>query len=137
MKMISGVGDRKYQLYGEIFINEILEYGESKNRAAKQSSQSFYETYEFYKQGYSVEEIAQVRRIDPVTIYSHLASLYEKGADIDLLAYLKASDLERIQNAIRDLGFVSAKDLYIYMNEEMPYYKVRLGTSYLKMMAQA
>ena len=77
-----------------------------------------------------------MRRIDPVTIYSHLASLYEKGADVDLLAFLKASDLERIQNAIRDLGFVSAKDLYLYMDEEVPYYKVRLGISYFKMLVE-
>jgi len=137
MKMISGVGERKYQLYGEIFINEILEYGQRKNQEAKKSSQSFYETYEYYKQGYSVEEIAQVRRINPVTIYSHLASLYEKGADVDILAFLTGSELERIQNAVRELGLVNTKDLYLHMNEEVAYYKIRLGTSYLKMLVGA
>lgn len=30
MKMISGVGERKYQLYGEFFINEILEFEQKK-----------------------------------------------------------------------------------------------------------
>jgi len=136
MKMISGVGERKYQLYGEIFINEILEFEQKKNQEAKKSSHSFYETYEYYKQGYSVDEIAQVRRINPVTIYSHLASLYEKGADIDILSFLHANELERIQNAARELGHLNTKELYVHMNEEVPYYKIRLGSSYLKMLAE-
>jgi len=136
MKMISGVGERKYQLYGEFFINEILEFEQSKNQVAKKSSQSFYETYEFYKQGYSVDEIAQIRKINIVTIYSHLASLYEKGADVDILSFLHANELESIQNAVRELGHLNTKELYVYMNEEFPYYKIRLATSYLKMSAE-
>ena len=136
MKMISGVGERKYQLYGEIFINEILEFEQKKNQEAKKSSHSFYETYEYYKQGYSVDEIAQIRRINPVTIYSHLASLYEKGADVDILSFLHANELERIQNAARELGHLNTKELYVHMNEEVPYYKIRLGSSYLKMLAE-
>ncbi|MCZ4694227.1 DNA helicase RecQ [Ancylomarina euxinus] len=137
MKMISGVGERKYQLYGELFINEILEFEQKKNQVAKNSSQSFYETYEFYKQGYSVDEIAQIRRINPVTIYSHLASLYEKGADVDILSFLHANDLERTENAVRELGHLNTKELYVHMNEEIPYYKIRLATSYLKMFVEA
>jgi len=136
MKMISGVGERKYQLYGEFFINEILEFEQNKNQEAKKSSQSFYETYEFYKQGYSVDEIAQIRRINPVTIYSHLASLYEKGADIDILSFLKAEELKRTENAVRELGHMNTKELFIHMNEEIPYYKIRLATSYFKMFAE-
>ncbi len=137
MKMISGVGERKYQLYGELFINEILEFEQKKNQEAKKSSQSFYETYEYYKQGYSVDEIAQIRRINPVTIYSHLASLYEKGADIDILSFLHASELERIESAVRQLGHLNTKALYLHMNEEIAYYKIRLATSYLKIFAEA
>ena len=137
MKMISGVGERKYQLYGELFINEILEFEQKKNQTAKNSSQSFYETYEFYKQGYSVDEIAQIRHINPITIYSHLASLYEKGADVDILSFLHANELERTQNAVRELGHLNTKELYVHMNEEIPYYKIRLATSYLKMFAEA
>ncbi len=137
MRLISGVGERKYQLYGELFMNEILEFEQARNQEAKKSSQSFYETYEFYKQGYSVDEIAQLKRINPVTIYSHLASLYEKGADIDILSFLNAEELERIENAVRELGHLTAKELYVYMNEELPYYKIRLATSYLKMFTEA
>jgi len=136
MKMISGVGERKYQLYGEFFINEILEFEQQKNQKAKKSSQSFYETYEFYKQGYSVDEIAQIRRINPVTIYSHLASLYEKGADVDILSFLNANELERTENAVRELGHLNTKELYVHMNEELPYYKIRLATSYIKMLVE-
>jgi ATP-dependent DNA helicase RecQ len=133
MKLISGVGVRKYQLYGELFINEILDFEQTRNRQAKKSGESFYQTYEFYKQGFSVEEIAHIRKMNPITVYSHLASLFEKGADIDLTEFFTSSELEQIQNAFQSLNNTNnIKELYLYMNEEVEYYKIRLAISYLK-----
>lgn len=133
MKLISGVGVRKYQLYGELFINEILDFEQTRNRQAKKSGESFYQTYEFYKQGFSVEEIAHIRKMNPITVYSHLASLFEKGADIDLTEFFTSSELEQIQNAFQSLNYTNnIKELYLYMNEEVEYYKIRLAISYLK-----
>ncbi|MGQ1908316.1 DNA helicase RecQ [Marinifilum sp. RC60d5] len=136
MKLISGVGVRKYQLYGALFINEILGYVQAKNKEAKKSGESFYKTYEYYKQGFSVNEIANIRKINPVTIYSHLASLYEKGADVDLSEFFNSSELEQIENAYRSLNKTeNIKELYLYMNEEVEYYKIRLVISYLKVVS--
>jgi ATP-dependent DNA helicase RecQ len=138
MKLISGVGVRKYQLYGDLFINEILEFTSKKNQEAKKSGESFYQTYEYYKQGFSVEEIASIRKINQVTIYSHLASLYEKGADIDLTDYLNPTELEQIENAYHSLNeTTNVKDLYLFMKEEVEYYKIRLGLSYLKVLSSS
>lgn len=136
MKMISGVGVRKYQLYGELFINEILEYRQTMNQEVRKSKESFYQTYEYYKQGFSVDEIASIRKMHPVTIYSHLASLFEKGADVDVLEFINPSELEQIGDAFQSLnGSSNLKDLYLYMNEEVEYYKIRLGISYLKVLS--
>lgn len=136
MKMISGVGVRKYELYGDLFINEIIQFGNKKNKEAKKSGESFYQTYEYYKQGFSVEEIASIRKINPVTIYSHLASLYEKGADIDLTEYLNPSEIEQIESAYYSLNKTSSvKDLHLFLKEDIEYYKVRLGISYLKVLS--
>jgi len=136
MKLVSGVGVRKYQLYGELFINEILEFAQAKNKEAKKSGESFYKTYEYYKQGFSVDEIASIRKANPVTIYSHLASLYEKGADVDLSEFFSSSELDQIDNAFRSLNYSeNIKELYLYMNEEIEYYKIRLAISYLKVVS--
>lgn len=138
MKMISGVGVRKYQLYGDLFINEIIQFGNKKNTEAKKSGESFYQTYEYYKQGFSVEEIASIRKINPVTIYSHLASLYEKGADVDLTEYLNPSEIEQIEDAYFTLNKTSnIKDIQLFLKEEMEYYKIRLGLSYLKVLSSS
>lgn len=138
MKMISGVGVRKYELYGDIFINEIIQFSDNKNKEAKKSGESFYQTYEYYKQGFSVEEIASIRKINPVTIYSHLASLYEKGADVDLTEYLNPSEIEQIEGAYYSLNKTSnVKDLHLFLKEEIEYYKVRLGMSYLKVLSSS
>ncbi|WP_421918489.1 DNA helicase RecQ [Marinifilum sp.] len=133
MKMISGVGVRKYQLYGDLFINEILSFQQTKNREAQKSGESFYKTYEYYKQGFSVDEIASIRKVNPVTIYSHLASLYEKGADVDLCEFFSTKELEQIENAFRSLNYSdNIKELYMFMGEEIEYHKIRLAISYLK-----
>ncbi|MFA8437102.1 MAG: DNA helicase RecQ [Marinifilaceae bacterium] len=134
MKMISGVGVRKYQLYGDLFINEIMEFSQRNKKKTKQAVDSFYQTYEFYKQGYSVEEISSIRKLNPITVYSHLASLYEKGADVDLLEFLTSDDLSQVESAVARYGMnCNLKDLYLHMNEEVEYHKIRLGLSYLKM----
>lgn len=138
MKLISGVGVRKYQLYGDLFINEIVEFGQAKNKEAKKSGESFYQTYEYYKQGFSVEEIASIRKINPITVFSHLASLYEKGADVDLSEHITSRELEQIENAYQSLNeSTNVKNLYLHMNEDMEYYKIRLALSYFKVLSSS
>lgn len=133
MKLVSGVGEKKYQMFGKLFINEILQFKDKKKQQSRKSAESFYKTYEYYKQGYSVEEISSVRKMNPITIYSHLASLYEKGADVDVTVFFTTTELERIRNAYQSLNHTNnIKDLYLYMDEEIEYYKIRLAVSYLK-----
>jgi len=134
MMLISGVGERKYQLYGDLFINEIINYRDNKNQEAKKTSKSFYETYEFYKQGFSIEEIASIKKINILTVYSHLSSLYEKGADINIYEYVTSEEIEMVRNTrIKYQETNNLKDLYIYLNEELDYYKIRLALSHIKL----
>lgn len=135
MLQISGVGDRKYNQYGEQFINEILEYVQQEKKVAKQTGDSFMKTYEYYRQGFSVEEIASIRKMHEVTIYSHLASLYEKGASVDITAYYTTTDFEQTEQMYRQLNFTdNIKQIYDAMSGMVEYYKVRLIVSYLKML---
>ncbi len=133
MLQISGVGDRKYEQYGEQFINEILDYVQQENRAAKQTGDSFMQTYEYFRQGFSVDEIASIRKMHAVTIYSHLASLYEKGAPIDITEFYSVTDYEQTEQMYRQLNFTdNVKQIYDAMGGMVDYYKVRLIVSYLK-----
>lgn len=129
---ISGVGERKLQLYGNFFMDKIIEYIKTKlAEGEKLQGSTYILTYELYKQGLSIEQIAEQRSLNPITIYSHLAYLYEKGEPIDLFQYFTQEEYERIEIAILAMKPpFQMKDIFDYLNEEIPYYKIRLGFSY-------
>ena len=84
-----------------------------------------------YKQGLSIEAIAEKRGLNPVTIYSHIAYLYEKGEPIDLFKYFTEAEYEQIAVAIEAMQPpFKMKDIFEYLNEEIPYHKIRLAFSY-------
>jgi len=129
---ISGVGERKLQLYGNIFMDKIIEYIKTKTAEGEKIQGSTYIlTYELYKQGLSIEQIAAKRSLNPVTIYSHIAYLYEKGEPIDLFQYFTQAEYEQIEVAIKAMKPpFQMKDIYEYLQEQIPYYKIRLGFSH-------
>ena len=129
---ISGVGERKLQLYGNIFMDKIIEYIKTKTAEGEKLQGSTYTlTNELYKQGLSIEAIAEKRGLNPVTIYSHIAYLYEKGEPIDLFKYFTEAEYEQIAVAIEAMQPpFKMKDIFEYLNEEIPYHKIRLAFSY-------
>jgi ATP-dependent DNA helicase RecQ len=132
MMDISGVGERKLQLYGNFFMDKIQEY--IKNKAAegeKIQGSTYFLTYNLYKQGLSVEDIAKERKLNPVTIYSHLAYLYEKGEPIDLFKYFSKEEYRSIEGAIEAMvPPFQMKDIFEYLHGKIPYFKIRLAFSY-------
>lgn len=129
---ISGVGERKLQLYGNLFMDKIIDYIKTKAAEGEKLQGSTYIlTYELYKQGLSIEEIAEKRELNPVTIYSHIAYLYEKGEPIDLFKYFTQDEYDDIEVAIEAMTPpFKMKDIYEILNEEMPYHKIRLAFAY-------
>lgn len=129
---ISGVGERKLQLYGNFFMDKIIEYIKTKTAEGEKIQGSTYIlTYELYKQGLSIQEIADKRELNPVTIYSHIAYLFEKGEPIDLFKYFSEEEYERIEEAIEAMKPpFKMKDIYEFLHEEIEYHKIRLAFSY-------
>ncbi len=129
---ISGVGERKLQLYGDLFMTKIIEYIKSQSdQGIKIQGSTYVLTYDLYKRGLTVEQIAAKRTLNPITIYSHLAYLYEKGEPIDLFKYFTQEEYDRIESAIKAMKPpFQIKDIFEYLNEEVPYHKIRLAFSY-------
>ena len=129
---ISGVGERKLQLYGNFFMDKIIEYIKQKiAEGEKLKGATYILTYDLFKQGLSVEEIAKKRALNPVTIYSHIAYLFEKGEPIDLFQYFTQSEYEQIAAAIEAMKPpFQMKDIFDYLKETIPYHKIRLAFAY-------
>lgn len=130
MMGISGVGDRKYELYGEYFLREITEYvkeqaqGGSKVKGATQLL-----TYEAYQKGYSPEQIAKQRNLNLVTVYSHLAMLYESGYQIEVTRYITKNEYAEIKRALEEIqpAANALKPVHEYFNGRFDYHKIRFA----------
>lgn len=132
MKSISGVGDRKWQLYGELFINAILEHAQEQSKEKVSSKGStFLATLKLHQQGLTPKEIAEQRELNINTINTHLAKLYEDGHAIDLFELIDQSTLEKALEAIDQQGNdVGLKAIHEALNGEVEYHHIRFALAY-------
>ena len=100
MAAITGVGNAKLERYGDEFIKEIKTYLEEnpdisiqENRVSsipsgrsgnKSKGETFEKTYDLFRQGLSIGEIAKARSLAESTITSHIEQLIMDGKDIDM-----------------------------------------------------
>ena len=129
---ISGVGEKKLKRYGNFFMDKILSYiKQQEQNGVKIQGSTHIITYDMYKQGMTVQQIADKRGLNPVTIYSHIAHLYTKGEPIDLFKFFTQEDYEQIEKAIDAIvPPFKLKDIFEYLNEEVPYFKIRLAMAH-------
>jgi len=129
---ISGVGEKKLKRYGNFFMDKILNYiKQQEQNGVKIQGSTHIITYDMYKQGMTVQQIADKRGLNPVTIYSHIAHLYTKGEPIDLFKFFTQEDYLQIEKAIDAMTPpFKLKDVFEYLKEEVPYFKIRLSMAH-------
>jgi ATP-dependent DNA helicase RecQ len=120
---ISGVGGRKLQEFGAVFLREIAAHLQANPRqmfaddAFVESAallprrsgltDTVRETLHFLRQGQAVSDIARVRGVTPGTIYSHLEQAMLAGEAIDVNALISAAAQREIAEAFKKHGFGS------------------------------
>jgi ATP-dependent DNA helicase RecQ len=99
MALISGVGVRKLELYGDQFLAVISDYVEN-----HKDHDTVTESADLFKLGYSVQQIAQKRELKEETIYNHLSQALEQGKLVlhDVVG-LPDQEIKRIEEAILSL----------------------------------
>ncbi|GAA3576691.1 DNA helicase RecQ [Snuella lapsa] len=124
---INGVGQRKLEVYGDVFIAEILDFIGAKVKKPKKTDTHLV-TYELYKQGLSIDEISSQRKLKSQTIYSHISKLYSDGKAINIFDFISKSEVEAVRKAKIALGSPNALRPYFeYFNESVDYFKIRLA----------
>ncbi len=130
---ISGVGDRKLQQYGQIFVDEIAAFCQEQGlgtgervRTVGGMSGTQAITLELYQAGHSPEDIAQMRDLKVVTIYGHLADLLTQGQTIDLDRLIPRDRQETIRRAIATLDSDLLRDIREYLGDDYHYGEIRL-----------
>jgi ATP-dependent DNA helicase RecQ len=132
MLNVSGVGEMKYQQYGEIFLREIASF--LKTVPGVNSASLGINTYEFtfklYQEGNTVEEIAEIRGLNTGTVVSHLSKLYEEGKPINPWAFINQSEYREILGAAKAMGVKKGdgmKALFEAMDMKYGYDKIKVA----------
>ncbi|MFZ2312255.1 MAG: DNA helicase RecQ [Methylobacter sp.] len=79
MSMLSGIGERKLELYADEFLAVISEFVDLSNNGSIGLGDTMAESVALFRLGYSVKQIAQQRELQETTIYGHLAQSLEQG----------------------------------------------------------
>ncbi|GAB4027250.1 DNA helicase RecQ [Spirosoma gilvum] len=129
LRNVSGVGERKLQLFGKQFLDEIVGYVRGRVQAGekpKGSTQLI--TLELYKNGLSIEEIAAERQLTTGSVASHLVQLSKSGYDIDLASLIDPYERREIEKAIGVVGLEEGrlKAVYDYLGGKYDYGKLTL-----------
>lgn len=96
---LSGVGQRKLDLYGDKFIAVIKTWS-----AASQDSDTVAKTLDLFRLGYKVQQIAEQRSLTVDTVYSHLSRALELGlAELAEVVELSQAQIQSIEDVIMSL----------------------------------
>ena len=127
---IQGIGVNKFDMYGRQFLDEIKNFFHRQslpyNPSEKGATQQY--TYDLLMQGKSPEAIANERAISVTTVYSHIASMYEKGNPIEIEKFLTKREQSEIFEVLKRLGIKSAlKEIFEALNQKYDYGKIRIA----------
>jgi ATP-dependent DNA helicase RecQ len=127
--MVSGVGEKKLQMFGEAFLAEIRRFiMEKESEGVKVQGTTYLVSFEMYRKGQSVEQIALQRGISPTTVVGHLCAMYERGQDLDLSPWISPEELDIIKGALPLFSEPYAlKDLFEHFYQQYSFEKLRWG----------
>lgn len=136
---VKGIGEHKLVKYGshflqavQHFIEENPNYAETiktevvseRKKSGKASANSHLETYEMYKKGIDLNEIAKERNLSRQTIENHLIRCYEDGMEVDWQSFVPAEYESLIETAVQNAegGLKSIKE---QLPNEVSYFMIR------------
>ncbi len=129
MKEISGVGNKKWEQYGQAFVDEINAFLQQKR---KKTVPAYEKTFALYKQGLSPEIIASRTGVNVITVYSHLSTLYEKGENVNIEQYILPYEKRKVKDLVQKHPEMQLQQIYELANKQIPHHVIRLVMSMLK-----
>jgi ATP-dependent DNA helicase RecQ len=140
---ISGVVSHKLNRYGERFVTEIRQFCEEQGLpiTATESvsnqgilndlpSNTLQHTLALYRQGLSVEAIANQRGLKSSTISDHLAQLIQLNQITELDNLVPPEHQKVIMQAIETVGDQALRPIYEHLAEAYSYEEIKLVRAY-------
>ena len=129
---INGVGETKNKKYGRRFLAVIKTYQNSishEPQTKKRKSPSELKTYDLYKEGLNVMDIAKERELAETTIYGHFIKLHQSGKTINLYDFIGKGEIQQIVKAKDQImpENEALKPIFEHFEEEVPYWKIKMA----------
>ncbi|AOY76592.1 DNA helicase RecQ [Clostridium formicaceticum] len=133
---INGVGEKKFENYGEKFILLIKDYCIDKkidtaleeNELDQEAAYDRYQlTYHWYLEELSIEKIADKRTLKPATIIQHLKRCQENGLVVDWERFMCDAEKEKVvMEAVKKIGSQRLKPIKDALPEDISYEDIRI-----------
>lgn len=121
---IHGVGQRKADLFGALFIEQIKEF-KQQNSAGKEAS--YIVSQKLYEENYSTEDIAEKRGVKKATIIQHLMQAYTENPS-KLSRILAKNEYKTIIDAYQTIGKPDKlKPIFEQLNGSACYEHIRIA----------
>jgi hypothetical protein len=88
-------------------------------------------TFEFYKQGMSIADIAKQRDMAISTIEEHLAAFVQNG-QVNVFDFVSIQELEQIKQAVSKMGHERLTPLLIELGDKFSYGKIKMALAHFK-----
>jgi len=149
LKQISGFGDYKIGRFGANFLAVVKKYAQEHNLVSKMHfkkpkrekkpttskpamNSTMQVTFNLFNEGASVAEIAEQRKLSPITIEGHLAAFVGAG-QLDIFRFVPKDKLDKIIETIKIAGQNNAaKPIKDLLGEDYSYGEIRMGMEYYR-----
>jgi ATP-dependent DNA helicase RecQ len=131
---ITGVGENKLKKYGDAFLAEIAEHTAGKPlqspelpRAVQGGlSATQQETLDLYRQGLTIQQIANTRNLSASTIITHIEKLILVGEINSIDEWVDTHKQQAIQKAISDVGADYLSPIKEKLGDDCMYNEIKL-----------
>ena len=149
LDQINGFGAFKIEKYGEIFLDLISEYCSKNNLTSKISEKkpkkqstpkkenqyqagTYTTTFQMYKAGNNIEDIAKIRNLSVNTIQTHLVNFVEVGT-IKPSELMDTNKIEPIISIAKSQNIPSLKAIKEELGEEYSYFEIHVALAFYKL----
>ncbi len=129
MLQVSGVGETKMNRFGAKFITAIMQFLISqKNTGTQLKGSTQLITYQMYKRGLPVSQIAQEREMAETTVIGHLVKMYLDGHDVQPSRFVTRGEMQKVYAAVAQLPPAHGlKDIFEALGQKVSYGKIRFA----------
>ena len=138
---VQGVGQKKCEEYSEEFLavisnyskanglvldNDSIEYDDSAPIPPKPPTAGSTQSFPYFEQGMSVEEVAQKTGRAASTVSGYLTDYIRNQKVLDPSPWVDKATVSRIEDAIEEIKPSRLKVLYLHFDEEIDYKDLRI-----------